>query len=87
MKPFTPEQHRNALIRRRIKFVVEKGAMARLFKSGTNSELQEELFRNLKLEEWKRGQIFILDLPSPEGGALLYGVISAIFPESLGGHL
>jgi hypothetical protein len=31
MAIFTAEQHRDALIRRRIKFVVEKGAMARLF--------------------------------------------------------
>ena len=51
MKPFTPEQHREALIRRRVKFVVEKGAMARLFKGGTHSALQEELLRTVKLEE------------------------------------
>lgn len=51
MKPFTLEQHRDALIRRRIKFVVEKGAMARLFRSGTNSVLQQELFRCVKPSE------------------------------------
>lgn len=44
---FTAEEHRDALIRRRIKFVVEKGAMARLFKAGTHGALQEELFRRL----------------------------------------
>lgn len=44
MKPFTPEEHRDLLIRRRIKFVVEKGAMARLFKAGSSFGLQEELF-------------------------------------------
>jgi hypothetical protein len=48
MNPFTPEQHRDALIRRRIKFVAEKGAMARLFKRGTNPALQEELFNRLR---------------------------------------
>jgi hypothetical protein len=46
--PFSADQHRDALIRRRIKFVVEKGAMARLFRAGTHSELQEELFRCLR---------------------------------------
>jgi len=35
------------LVRRRIKFVVEKGAMARLFRAGTSSALQDELFRRL----------------------------------------
>ncbi len=51
MKPFTPDEHRDALIRRRIKFVAEKGAMARLFKAGTNEALQRELFRCIKLSE------------------------------------
>lgn len=36
------------LLRRRIKFVVEKGAMARLFKRGTHTQLQAELFRRLR---------------------------------------
>lgn len=48
MKRFTEQAHRDALLRRRIKFVVEKGAMARLFKADTNPALQEELFRRLK---------------------------------------
>jgi len=48
MDIFTEDEHRHALIRRRIKFVVEKGAMARLFKGGTNTELQEELFGHIK---------------------------------------
>lgn len=56
MKPFTHEQHREALIRRRIKFVVEKGAMARLFRGGTNSALQQELFKTIKLEEFSKIQ-------------------------------
>jgi hypothetical protein len=43
-----PEQHRNALIRRRIKFVVEKGAMARLFRAGTHSQLRAELFERVR---------------------------------------
>ena len=51
MKPFTPEQHRDSLIRRRIKFVVEKGAMARLFRAGLSLGLQEELFSRLKPTE------------------------------------
>jgi len=51
MKPFTPEQHRDSLIRRRIKFVVEKGAMARLFRAGSSLGLQEELFSRLRPTE------------------------------------
>src|SRR5437867_8584498 len=51
MQVFTDEKHREALIRRRIKFVVEKGAMARLFKAGTNAALQEELARRIRPEE------------------------------------
>lgn len=56
MKPFSTEKHHDALIRRRIKFVAEKGAMARLFRMGTNAALQEELFRRLKLSELSRIQ-------------------------------
>jgi hypothetical protein len=40
--------HRDALLKRRIKFVVEKGAMARLFKRGTHGQLQAELSRRLR---------------------------------------
>ena len=47
MEIFTIEEHRDALIRRRIKFVVEKGAMARLFQAGTHTALQEEVFRRI----------------------------------------
>jgi hypothetical protein len=47
MNIFEQERHREALVRRRIKFVVEKGAMARLFKGGTNTALQDELFRRI----------------------------------------
>jgi hypothetical protein len=50
-KVFTAEQHREALLSRRIKFVVEKGAMARLFRAGTNAALQKELFRLLRPSE------------------------------------
>lgn len=48
MEPFTRDEHRAALVRRRIKFVAEKGAMARLFRKGTNTQLQRELFRQLQ---------------------------------------
>ena len=47
MEILKPERHFEALIRRRIKFVVEKGAMARLFKAGTHTALQQELFRRV----------------------------------------
>ncbi|MEA2711545.1 MAG: hypothetical protein QOF78_4146 [Phycisphaerales bacterium] len=47
MKIFTDEQHLRSLIRRRIKFVVEKGAMARLFKSGITRALQQELYHRI----------------------------------------
>ncbi len=56
MEAFSPEQHCEALIRRRIKFVVEKGAMARLFKGGTHAALQEELARRIRPEELSRIQ-------------------------------
>ncbi|HVF70040.1 MAG TPA: hypothetical protein VM940_00345 [Chthoniobacterales bacterium] len=42
---FTEQQIVQALIRRRIKFVAEKGSMARLFAKGTNSDLQEKVFQ------------------------------------------
>lgn len=48
MKTFSRTEHRNALLRRRIKFVVEKGAMARLFRAGRHADLQDTLFRRLK---------------------------------------
>src|SRR5438132_660710 len=44
---FSKEAHVDALVRRRIKFVVEKGAMARGFKKTTNAQLQHELFCHL----------------------------------------
>ncbi len=44
---FSDEVHQNALSRRRIKFVVEKGAMARLFKKDRTQHLQGDLFRVL----------------------------------------
>jgi hypothetical protein len=40
-------KHKDALLRRRIKFVVEKGAMARLFREGTHEQLQKRLFKLL----------------------------------------
>jgi hypothetical protein len=46
-KILTPQQHRDALLSRRIKFVVEKGAVARLFRAGTNAALQKEVSRVL----------------------------------------
>jgi hypothetical protein len=56
MAIFTAEEHRNALIRRRIKLVVEKGAMARLFQAGTHGALQEELYRRIVPAELARIQ-------------------------------
>ncbi len=56
MAIFTAEEHRDALIRRRIKFVVEKGAMARLFKAGTHAALQDEVFRRIVPSELARIQ-------------------------------
>ena len=56
MEVLTQEQHRQALIRRRIKFVVEKGAMARLFKGGTHGALRAELARRIRPEEVSRIQ-------------------------------
>jgi len=53
-KQMSPKQHREALIRRRIKFVVEKGAMARLFRKGSHVRLQRELFRQLNLAKLAR---------------------------------
>ena len=47
MNIFEHNRHREALVRRRIKFVVETGAMARLFKGGTHAALQDELFRRV----------------------------------------
>jgi len=51
VKKFTEKAHRDALLRRRIKFVVEKGAMARLFKGSTSHELQKEVFRQVRPEK------------------------------------
>jgi len=48
MKTFSKKQHLDALLKRRIKFVVEKGAMARLFRCGTHSSFQRSLFTQLK---------------------------------------
>lgn len=46
----TPEQHRQALLQRRIKLIVEKGAMARLFKAGTHDALRGELAQRIRPE-------------------------------------
>lgn len=56
MEVLTPHQHRVALVRRRIKFVVEKGAMARLFKGGTHDALREDLARRVTPESLSRIQ-------------------------------
>jgi hypothetical protein len=45
----TAQEHRHLLVRRRIKFVVEKGSMARLFKAGCHGNLQAELARRISL--------------------------------------
>jgi hypothetical protein len=42
------EEHQSLLVRRRIKFVAEKGSMARLLKKGCNAALQRELFRRVR---------------------------------------
>jgi hypothetical protein len=47
-------KHQNELLRRRVKFVVEKGAMARLFVAGKNQSLQRELCRQLRPEKLSR---------------------------------
>ncbi|HTP66829.1 MAG TPA: hypothetical protein VMJ66_15665 [Geobacteraceae bacterium] len=51
MTSFNAEEHRKALLRRRIKFVAEKGSMARLFRAGTNQDLQMQLFQVLQLAD------------------------------------
>lgn len=51
MAILTDKQHRDALMRRRIKFVVEKGAMARLFRARTHRDLQDELVRSVDVSE------------------------------------
>jgi hypothetical protein len=45
--PLSKTQHLEAARRRRIKFVAEKGAMARLFKKGGTEGLQQELFERI----------------------------------------
>jgi hypothetical protein len=47
-KPLSRRQHTDAMLRRRIKFVAEKGAMARLFRVDTSQQLQKQVFRCLK---------------------------------------
>ena len=48
MRILSERKHKEALVRRRIKFVVEKGAMARLFKAGSHSSLQDKLYEMIK---------------------------------------
>jgi hypothetical protein len=50
---FSREEHIKAVTRRRIKFVVEKGAMARLFKKGTNEGLQRAVCERLRFDRVK----------------------------------
>jgi hypothetical protein len=47
-RELTKKQHDDDLLRRRIKFVVEKAAMARLFRKGRGRKLQSRLFDMLK---------------------------------------
>ncbi len=56
VKPFSEKERYDSLIRRRIKFVTEKGSMTRLFPKGTIHGLQEELFRLLKPSDLARIQ-------------------------------
>lgn len=51
---FGQQHHIDALIKRRIKGVVEKGAMARLFKKGQNQNLQAALKRRIDIRALKR---------------------------------
>jgi hypothetical protein len=46
-KPLSKREHLIAASQRRIKFVAEKGAMARLFKRRTNKALQADLLRTI----------------------------------------
>ena len=39
MQAFSEDAHKDALVKRRINFVVEKGAMARLLKAGVSLTL------------------------------------------------
>ena len=48
MRTLKTNQHQDSLVRRRIKFVVEKGAMARLFRAGTHGKLKEKIFECVK---------------------------------------
>lgn len=48
MNEFDMITHKQALLRRRIKFVTEKGSMARLFRAGMNSNLQMRLYERLQ---------------------------------------
>ena len=69
MNTFTEKRHSEALLRRRIKFVVEKGAMARLFTKGTHKSLKNKLFQHIvpnaiakcqtldKFDSWLIGKI------------------------------
>lgn len=50
---FSEDGHIEAVIKRRVKFVVEKGAMARLFKQGTHGDLQEAVRQRIDLNELK----------------------------------
>lgn len=51
MPPLTRDEYLKSLKRRRIKFVVEKGSMAKLFKAGTGSDLQIEIYKKIALKE------------------------------------
>ncbi len=48
MRSFTENEHQAALLRRRVKFVVEKGSMARLFKTGRHSHLQNQICKRVR---------------------------------------
>jgi len=53
---FSQERHIEAVIRRRIKFVVEKGAMARLFKKNSHRQLQGVLRQEMDVDALKARQ-------------------------------
>lgn len=51
MKAISFQEHLDALLRRRIKCVVEHGPMARLFRKGSHKALQATLFRRITPEK------------------------------------
>jgi hypothetical protein len=47
MQPLSKQEHRDALVRRRIRFILKYPAIARLFKKGSQDELETRLLEKL----------------------------------------